>query len=167
MRASERLFGRHAVIRFGRADWQDVIEQLQLRAGGRRESGAFLLARPADARRVSRVLYFDDLDPGSLDGGVHLRAGAFSALWDLCRQDALVVVGDVHTHPGDWVGQSEIDRGSPLVGREGHLALIVPRLASGRVLPRDIGLHRYDGGTAWTSWSGAEAAARVYAGRWP
>ncbi len=167
MRASERLFGRGALLRFGRSSWAGLVGELGRRAGGERESGAFLLAPSTAEWRVTRIVYFDDLDPDALDGGVALHAPAFSALWDLCRREALAVIGDVHTHPASWVDQSSIDRGSSMVGRRGHVALIVPDLAARTVRPREVGVHRHDGGGAWTSWTGRDAERRLYVGRWP
>ncbi len=166
MSASEVLFGRYALLRFRPAAWANLGAELGRRAGGLRESGAFLLAQRGTGRHVTRVEYFDDLDPAALNGGVVLRAGAFSKLWDLCDREDLRVVGDIHTHPTGWVSQSDIDRANPLIARAGHVALIAPNLAARPFGPADIGIHLYCGDAGWTSWTAREAPKRIYVGRW-
>lgn len=144
-----------------------MIGQLEQRAGGHRESGAFLLAPVASsAPTVAAIVYYDDLDPDALDGGVSLQAEAFGRLWSHCARERLRVVGDAHTHPADIVRQSGIDRANPMVARVGHVALIVPNLAAGLIRPADVGVHFYRGEDGWTSSFGRDAGALVYVGRW-
>jgi hypothetical protein len=76
-----------------------------------------------------------------------------------------MVVGDVHTHCGDWVEQSDIDARNPMVAAEGHVALVVPRFAAHRIQPADVGVHRYGGPTGWQSWFSDDAAQRLYVRR--
>jgi hypothetical protein len=161
------LVGRGAVLRFKPRTWAELISELARRAGGVRESGAFLLA-PADtgSRAVTSIVYYDDLDPGALDGGVALFAPAFGRLWSICAADRLRVVGDVHAHPGPNTTQSHIDRDNPMIARVGHVAVIVPNLAADTVRPVDVGVHRYFGDDGWSSSFGREAEGLVYVGRW-
>jgi hypothetical protein len=134
---------------------------------GQRESGAFLLARrERDIHTISRVVYLDDLDPNCLQGGIHLDGSAYGPLWNLCDQENMRVVADVHTHPGDWVGQSSIDADNPMVARVGHIALIVPDLASRSIIPAEVGVHIYQGDSGWNSHIGRQAAHLLYVGRW-
>ena len=57
--------------------WQTGVAQLRRRGNGRRESGAFLLGRRSGARRrIERFVYYDDLDPRSLDAGIVVFDGA-------------------------------------------------------------------------------------------
>ncbi len=140
--------------------WTRLIAELAERGEGRRESGAFLLGRPG-ARRIEEALYFDDLDPRSLKGSIHLRGPAFSRLWEHCSSHGLRALADVHTHPGPWVAQSPTDRRYPLVAQRGHVALIVPRFALDGAAPSRIGFHRYDGESGWTSFFGRAAARRL------
>lgn len=143
-----------------------MFEELGRRASGRRESGAFLLSpRRGDGRTVSRLAYYDDLDPGSLRGGIRVAATAFARLWDLCDVQATRVVGDVHTHPGSHVRQSSLDRANPMVARRGHVALIVPDLAARVVRAREVGVHVYDGVADWEASYGVDAGRRIYIGR--
>jgi hypothetical protein len=144
-----------------------MIGEVEQRAGGRRESGAFLLAPLASsAPTVAAIVYYDDLDPDALDGGVSLLAGAFSRLWSHCAREQLRVVGDVHTHPTDIVRQSGIDRANPMVARIGHVAVIVPNLAAGVIQPADVGVHLYRGEDGWSSSFGRDARALLFVGRW-
>jgi len=162
-----RLVGRHAKLRVHRRLWRDLVAELGRRGGGGRESGAFLLTpRASDGRTVTRVAYFDDLDPGCLTGGITLAGTAFGRLWDLCDQHQVRVAGDVHTHPGGWVGQSSIDRNNPMVARIGHLALIIPGLAQRLVRAGQVGVHEYLGDDGWHSTHGRAAARLLYIGWW-
>ena len=163
-----RIWGsraRGALLRMKLRDWRAMLAELGGRGRGTIESGAFLLARKdGDLTRVIRVVYYDDLDPDCLVGGIHFHGLAYDKLWALCRNDGLKVIGDVHTHPAGRVEQSDIDRGSPMVAQQGHVAVIVPHFAQRPTDPSDVGVHLYDG-RRWTSWTGTEAAARLFVRR--
>lgn len=144
-----------------------LVRELARRGGGKRESGAFLLARKGDKRRrVNDLIYLDDLDPDCLQGGISMRGSAYTHLWALCRGRGLVVVADVHTHPTDHVTQSGIDKRNPLVSNRGHLALIVPNFAQGNITPEQIGVHQYLGDHQWAAYHGPAAAQIVRVRRW-
>jgi len=160
------LVGRGALLRFSPILWETLINGLGARAGGVQESGAFLLTpKTRDGRTITGVAYYDDLDAEALTHGIALGPAAYSRLWRRCRQDAVKVAGDVHTHPGRFVCQSEIDRANPMIALVGHVALIVPDLARRPVVPRDVGVHCYEG-SDWRSWCRGDASARLYVGRW-
>lgn len=161
-------FSRHRpLLSFSRGTWLALIAELRRRGKGHRESGAFLLGRARRKRhKVTRVVYLDDLDPHCLQGGIRFDGLAYSRLWDICEEHRLVVLGDVHTHPGDFVHQSAIDAENPMIAQRGHVAIIVPYLATRSVEPCDLGVHRYEGTDGWTTWVGAAAAERVVVRRW-
>ena len=115
---------------------------------------------------MTRIEFFDDLDPNCLKGHIHIDGRAFSKLWDICESEGLVVTADIHTHPGKSVRQSTIDMENPMVARAGHVALIVPHLATRDMHPRQVGIHQYEGDNGWTSWFGKDAAARLSVRRW-
>jgi proteasome lid subunit RPN8/RPN11 len=162
-----RAFRRpRARLRFHPDVWEEMISELARRGRGERESGAFLLSPRGDGRAVTRVEYLDDLDPASLVGSIHLHRSAYGHLWSLCDRESLRVVGDVHTHPGPNVQQSCVDRDNPMVARTGHLAIILPNLANGRIRPEEIGVYEYLGESGWRSSLGRRAARLVYVGRW-
>jgi proteasome lid subunit RPN8/RPN11 len=122
-----------------------------LRARGRsvRESGAFLLGPPGDDRRVSSIVFYDQIDPHAFDTGIIVIDGACIAdLWAICRRTGLAVVADVHTHPGG-AGQSESDRRHPMIAEPGHIAMIIPNFAAEPVQLNAIGLYRYRGKFSW------------------
>lgn len=159
---------RQARLRFSRETWGEMIAELGHRGSGAKESGAFLLARRGgDGRTIAAVVYYDDLDPHCLTGGITLHGHAYRALTAVCDDGGLRVVGDAHTHPSSWVGQSETDRENPMVARSGHLALIIPHFAQGSIRNQEVGVHEYLGTEGWQSWLGREAARLVYVGRWP
>jgi hypothetical protein len=143
---------RTAALQIRRRDWAQLVAELDLRGGGHRESGAFLLGRRRSRRpRVSHIVYFDDLEPGSLNGAVHLTTSAYSALWAICRELGVEVLGDIHTHPGHMIGQSHIDQDNPLVAQASHIALIVPHYARGSIGLHEAGVYEYRGDAGWTT----------------
>lgn len=152
------------LLRIDQREFVKLIAELARRGRGRRESGAFLLARAeADTNgpvRITRIVFYDDLDPHSLTGGIEFGAAGYSNLNALCRSEALRVAGDVHTHPGRFVAQSGIDATHPMIGLRGHVALIAPNFARGSIGPADLGVHLYDVG-GWTSYFGSDAAAAL------
>jgi hypothetical protein len=128
--------------------WRRLFTELRRRSGGHRESGAFLLG---GKRKVSKVIYYDDIDPHALDTGiVKINGGAFVLLWDFCAQHGLRVLADVHTHPTEWTGQSYSDRTNPVVAQAGHIAIILPHFASAkRPSLRGAGMYEYLGDHQW------------------
>ena len=165
-RSTRALFGRHSRMRFAPHHWHGLIDELGRRGGGVRESGAFILASPHPGPSTAqRIVYFDDLDPGCLNGGISMRGSAFGDLWKICRTEHLRVAADVHTHPGELVSQSHIDRANPMVASNGHVSIIVPDLASRSTAPRECGVHIYQGAHRWSSHLGDQAARVLYVGR--
>ncbi len=145
--------------------WHAGLLELRKRGGGRRESGAFLLGTSSGGRRrVERFAYYDDLDPGCLDGGIVEFDGAgYGPLWQLCRESGLQVVADVHTHPGR-ARQSVLDRDNPMIATKGHVALIVPDYAQHPFTMEELGVYEYEGAHAWTDHCGAGATDFFYVG---
>jgi proteasome lid subunit RPN8/RPN11 len=133
--------------------WRSLCVSLRQRGRARtRESGAFLLGRlEADGRRrVTDYVLYDDLDPACLDSGiVRFDGHHFGALWALCKARDLIVVADIHVHPGA-ADQSDSDRAHPMISQRGHIALILPNFAA-QPLPRmRVGIYKYQGAKRWT-----------------
>ncbi len=146
--------------------WREGMRQLRVRAGGRRESGAFLLGPTDGARRIEEFVYYDDIDPGALRTGIVLIDGRnLGALWDHCRETRRRVVADVHVHPGGF-RQSQSDRANPIIAEVGHMALIVPDFAIGTPAPGRIGIYEYLGNREWHDRS-AQRPAALRIGGWP
>lgn len=140
--------------------WRRLLLDLAERGHGRRESGAFLLARRVERpRHVVDYALFDDLDPNALNGAIAIGPGAFSRLWTACRARGLHVVADVHTHPGPAVHQSRTDQRNPMIALAGHIAIILPRFAQGEPRRNQAGVHVYRGDRTWISHYGEHAAA--------
>lgn len=150
------------LLEFAPAVWPALIEDLRRRGRGVRESGAFLLGRrDAGVRTVTQWLPYEDLDPKALKFDyVRLESNAFSRLWDACAAKGLEPVADVHTHPFG-PRQSKSDREHPMISLTGHVALIVPCFAQGRVAPADVSVNVYLGGGRWESHFEREAQARI------
>jgi proteasome lid subunit RPN8/RPN11 len=152
---------RGQLLRIPARTWQELIAELAARGQGTRESGAFLLAdKTGDPRTVTRVVYFDDVDPDCLVGAIHIQAPAFGRLWKICREEQRRVVSDIHTHPSTWVHQSGSDVENPVIAMAGHVAIIAPNYGQGAITPRDVGVHLFNG-TGWQTWTGKPAARRV------
>jgi proteasome lid subunit RPN8/RPN11 len=148
-----RLFAPRHELSCSRRTWQRLLRDLRDRGKGARESGAFLLGHEDERgrRRITDYMLYDDLDPQALDTGIiHLDGSHFGKLWDLCAERKLMVVADVHTHPGGS-GQSSSDRAHPIIARAGHIALIVPNFAAAPVDLTAIGIYRYGGGGRWNT----------------
>jgi len=155
----------NALLRIRPRLWAQLREGLDARANGVREAGAFLLGqRSVRLPTISRVVYYDDLDSEALTGAIHLHGTAYPKLWDLCDDEGLRILGDVHTHGGTGVRQSSIDEDNPMVARDGHIALIVPHLAAQPFAPHEVGVHRYNGSRGWDHWLGRDAARQLYVG---
>ena len=67
-------------------------------------------------------------------------------------------------HPGGSVRQSPIDAANPMLAQTGHVALIVPHLATRATKARSVGVHRYDG-EGWKTWTGRQAERCLLIGR--
>lgn len=166
-RITTACVARRSRVRIGNEAWNTLIAELGHRTGSVREAGAFLLARAGDERRsVVRVVYFDDVDPDCLTGGITMHSTGFDALWSICNAEGLRVVADVHTHPGDFVRQSAIDRANPMIASAGHVAIIVPDLASRLPSAQECGVHTYRGAHTWEQALEVQASRALYIGRW-
>ena len=78
----------------------------------------------------------------------------------LARLD-LVLVAQVHSHPGDWVDHSDGDDSGALVRFQGFWSLVVPHFARGGMQHlSNLGIHLYDAGE-FRRLSNEAAAARV------
>jgi proteasome lid subunit RPN8/RPN11 len=147
--------------------WRAGLKELRRRGDDHHESGAFLLGRSdGERRRVERFVYYDDLDPHSLDTGIVVFDGAgYGPLWKTCRESGLEVVADVHTH--EYAPkQSPADRANPMVATRGHIALIVPNFAERVFTPAELGIYQYEGEHRWQEDSGAGAERFFYVGFW-
>jgi hypothetical protein len=156
-----------AVLSFSRRQWKEMIRELGRRGRGRRESGCFLLADNASrSPRVRLCVYLDDLDPYCLQGGINFDGRAYSQLWDICADNNCRVIADAHTHPSSWVSQSPTDASNPMVATWGHLAIIVPNYAKGKIRRAQVGLHQYRGNDGWISWNGRDVDGRIQVSWW-
>src|SRR5687767_171170 len=147
--------------------WRALLHELRRRGGGHGESGAFLLGRTfGRRRRVESIAFYDDLDPDSLKTGIVVFDGrGYGPLWTHCRETGRTVVADVHTHAGA-ARQSSLDRDNPMIATAGHVAIIVPSFAQGRVQLADLGIYEYEGAHRWRDLSGPRASHYFYVGFW-
>lgn len=130
--------------------WNNGVDELRRRAGGRCESGAFLLGTiSGKTRKIQRFLFYDDVDPTCFASGiVEFDGSKFGIVWQKCRDANMAVVADVHVHPGRY-GQSGSDRQNPMIAESGHLAIILPDYAARARIPGKIGVYEYLGSRKW------------------
>lgn len=142
-----------AKVEIKRLAWFNLTRELYRRGRNRRESGAFLLTQDGSPK-VSRVVYYDDLDPHCMNRGyINFDGAGYVKLWKICSEEQLRVIADVHTHPTRWTGQSPSDQGNPMVAQKGHMALIIPNYARGlRFTLRGVGIFEYFGDGEWRQW---------------
>ena len=147
--------------------WKQGLMELKQRGDGKRESGAFLLGKNFGERRVIKgFTFYDDLDPHCLDTGIVVFDGTYySHLWQLCREQELEVVADVHTHP-EQAQQSSSDRAHPMIPKAGHIAVIVPNFAQHACHLSELGIYEYQGNHGWQDHSGQDARKFFYIGLW-
>jgi proteasome lid subunit RPN8/RPN11 len=152
------------VVRIPVWRWARLVRELRRRGGGQRETGAFLLARRDDEDAgVAAFICYDDLDSESCrTGAIAFHADGYSGLWAYCRRKQLEVVADVHTHPGQHVGQSWIDRENPMVPVVGHTAVILPNFGRTPWWNLDTaGVYEYLGNLKWREHPATDASRRV------
>jgi proteasome lid subunit RPN8/RPN11 len=144
--------------------WRRLVLDLRRQGGGRRESGAFLLGRPKrGVGCVTRFVCYDQLDPDAYQSGaITFHDVGYAALWRRCRETGLEVLADVHTHPGEHVGQSGTDRENPMVPNIGHTAMIVPNFARTRWWSLTaVGVYEYLGSFRWRTHDAIGRSRRV------
>ena len=143
------VFGPRPEVLCNAAVWCAGVEELKRRAGGQRESGAFLLGSKGKARRIEEFVFYDDIDPNALMSGiVEIDGRQLGDLWAHCRKSGRDVVADVHVHPGGF-RQSESDRANPIMAEVGHIAIIIPHYAERATRPRGIGVYEHLGACQW------------------
>ncbi|MGX5849251.1 hypothetical protein ACWGTO_19455 [Mesorhizobium sp. PL10] len=131
--------------------WLELLHGLRARGGNHRESGAFLLGPNTANRRITSVVFYDEIDPHAFDTGmIEIDGGSMADLWNICRERGEVVVADVHNHPGS-AGQGESDRLHPMIAEPGHITMILPRVAAEPISFEEIGLYGYLGHFRWTA----------------
>jgi len=158
-----------AVVRVPLLLWAALIFQLRNRGSGEGESGAFLLGpQDSNSGRVTTYVCYDDLDPEALQSGaITFHAPGYATLWEYCRKKKLKALADVHTHPGQYVGQSSTDQRNPMIPVQGHTAMIVPNF--GRTAwwsLNAVGVYEYLGDFKWRPHDASEMSRRVRLTLW-
>lgn len=160
------VFGPRPEIFCDAAVWKAGVAELQRRADGRRESGAFLLGFVEKVRRIEEFVFYEDVDPDALKTGIVVIDGRrLGDLWAHCRKTGRKVVADVHVHPGGFQ-QSPSDQANPVIAEIGHIAIILPHFAARRTHPGKIGVHEYLGSRRWRDRS-QEWPSPFHIGWWP
>jgi len=131
--------------------WFQLIRKLRKSGIGSRESGAVLLGK-YNSNRVLLCISLEEFDPNCLTNGfISFHSNGYVKLWKYCKENNLVVLADVHTHPSSWISQSTTDIRNPFISILGHVAIIVPNYALSRFqLKTGVGIYEYGGKFEWT-----------------
>ncbi len=143
--------------------WLTTWEGLRQRGGGAREAACVWIgARDGKVEHARDVVFLDDL-PGTVGRRLQHRTSreAVAALLSRARELGMVIVGDIHTHPSDWVDLSEVDRAHPIEYRLGLLAIVLPSFAGGPPTLEAVGVHEYAGDGEWQTFHGSEKSSRL------
>ena len=160
------VFGPRPEVVCTTETWNAGVLELRKRAGGRRESGAFLLGSESGVRRIEEFVFYDDIDPNSLTTGIiEIDGRRLGDLWAHCWKTGRRVVADVHVHPGGF-RQSASDEANPIMAEVGHVAFILPHFAQRETSPGGIGIYRYLGSRKWRDQS-LERPCPLHVGWWP
>ena len=160
------VFGPRPEILCNTAVWCAGVKELKRRAGGQRESGAFLLGSIGKVRRIEEFVFYDDIDPNALRNGiVEIDGRQLGDLWVHCRKTGRPVVADIHVHPRDF-RQSDTDRANPIMAEEGHIAIILPYFAAQATSPGGIGVYEHLGSRQWRDRS-FDRPSPLHIGWWP
>ena len=143
--------------------WRTTWVGLQQRGAGERETAAVWLGTLVQGKETVReVIFLDDL-PGTVGRRLQHRTSrqAVNMMLARARELDLGIVADIHTHPEEWVGLSEVDRLHPIEYRPGLLALVLPDFAHGEPDLSRTGAHEYLGDGVWRTFDPAEIGRRL------
>ena len=79
-------------------------------------------------------------------GSFRTDLNANAAVVSTLATQGLILIGQVHSHPGDWVDHSDGDDEGALVRFQGYWSLVVPAFARRGLLLTRCGIHLYDRG---------------------
>lgn len=143
--------------------WRMTWSGLAARGEGLRETACVWGGtREGSTERAEAVVFLDDL-PGVVGQALQHRTSraAVNLLLADVRRMGLRIVGDVHTHPADWVDLSITDRVHPIEFRVGLIAIVIPNFACGPPDVATTGIHEYVGDGEWKWIPSDEAHRRV------
>jgi proteasome lid subunit RPN8/RPN11 len=108
-----------------------------------RESGAIWSGSVEDTvTTAQRVDFHHELCNDKATAlSMELSEEAKFRLYGDLRDEGLKLAALVHTHPGDWVGLSEVDRENQICSRLGFWSLVVPRYGREPWVLEQLGIH--------------------------
>lgn len=131
--------------------WTETWLGLRERSCGKVESAAVWGGQRDDLSEVVHQVYFlDDLSGKIQLPGYHrVPESSLARLFELLKGNRHQIVGDIHTHPGPWVGLSSLDKRNPIEFRIGLFALVLPSFAIDEPSIEATGVHQYSGSGIW------------------
>lgn len=139
------------IVEVESAIWIETWRLLKEMGDGRFESACVWGGVNEGGRLRAKKIYPIGPEHGVRRGSLFHRMtldGASRLFADL-RADGLRIVADVHTHPAEWVGLSDVDREHPIEFRRGLICLVLPGYAVGNPSVELTGVHVYRGDGQW------------------
>ena len=130
--------------------WTETIDGLRKRSKGREAACIWAGSRRSGVQEVKKVFFLDDLVGVKGFARRHnVSRNAINQLFEMLRDKKLSIIADLHTHPGTWVGLSEVDMSHPLEYRIGIIMAVIPYYAAVPIEIENIGVHEYCGNGRW------------------
>lgn len=143
--------------------WKETWAGLKIRGQESREALCVWAGdRKSQPWKVLEVVFLDDF-PG-VEGFARFHRvsrEAVTALFRCLHQKNLQLIADVHSHPGSWVGLSDIDMEHPLEFRVGFLSLVLPSYAIPKPDIGAVGVHEYIGNMEWKTLTAEAVLSRI------
>ncbi len=135
--------------------WLQTWLGLRARGSGKVESSAVWGGKRDDSTETVEAVYFlDDWDGGCQEAAYHcVSPEALEQLFRRLKEERKVLVGDIHSHPTEWVGLSPLDKANPIEFRKGLYAIVLPRYALPSPALSSAGVHEYAGNGRWRALS--------------
>jgi proteasome lid subunit RPN8/RPN11 len=113
------------------------------RSAGWRESAAIWVGRVIGNKWIAEAVHFHHElgDDHARALSLELSEAAKLRLYAALAAQGQRVVALIHTHPGDWVGLSEIDERNQVGSRVGFWSLVVPQYAQQPWRLETFGVH--------------------------
>jgi len=133
--------------------WLETWLGLRMRGKGKVETAAVWGGKRNETEEVVEAVYFlDDYHGGVRFARYHkVSTEALEQLFNKLHRERRVIVGDIHTHPGPWVGLSDLDMENPIEFRRGLCAVVLPRFGLPEPSLDFAGVHLYEGDGEWRS----------------
>jgi len=134
--------GKNLLV-LSRGLFENTLRVLSERSAGWRESAAIWVGRVVDDEWIVEAVHFHHELCDDRAGALSLElseAAKFRLYAEIGKQNRRVIAL-IHTHPGEWVGLSDIDERNQIGSRIGFWSLVAPWYAREPWDIQSIGVH--------------------------